>query len=272
MLAAEQQTDQTVALTMLQGIAEAIGGRPGDTMAQRDNRSRDVLHSVLGFRPRDPVEIMLAGMTVAHVYLIQDSACDALRDETDVAKARTKSTIVALDRMLFGFLKELRTAQTRSIEGWADAEKSPTNVADAQEHAPAEAELPKTPTARQAPPTSPVRVASPPPPLALFPLGGRTETSIGAMMSVLSPPDTPDLGPFAAVKPAVPASRRGPAQSVAPYPETGTPERDLDRLTPELKVVAAFVRTTPKGRGAVEYFAPAASARGSLKAADGGAR
>ena len=110
MIATPQETGPGVSPTMLQGIVASICDRPGDTDAQREARSRDVVDAVQGFEPRDPVELMLAGMAVIHAHLIQDSVHDLVREQDDRLRARGKSTIVALDRAMVGFLKELRIA------------------------------------------------------------------------------------------------------------------------------------------------------------------
>jgi hypothetical protein len=174
MIATQHETQQTVAQAMLQSIVEAICDRPEETAARRDARSRDVVYSVLGFEPRDAVEIMLAGMAVTHAHLIQDSARDVTHGLEGMLKARTKSTVVALDRGMVGFLKELRLAQARPVEGGATAE----------------AMVPAAPRAEvaKAPVPSVARTMPPEPP---FPPLRRAETSVAASMAVLSPPTTP---------------------------------------------------------------------------------
>jgi hypothetical protein len=152
--------ETSVAQTMLAHIADSICERPGDTKAQRSDRYREVVHTVRAFRPRDPVEMMMAGVAVTHVHLIHDAARDALLCRKETLKARTKSTIVALDRGMLRFLKELRDAQKRTLE----AEARPEPVAE-----------PETKVAEAEPPVpSPVR---------------RAETSVAAMMAVVSPPN-----------------------------------------------------------------------------------
>jgi hypothetical protein len=231
MIAAQQQTQQIVAQSMLRSIAETICDRPEDTEAQRDARSRDVIHTVLGFQPRDPVEIMLAGMVVTHVHLVQDSARDVLRGQEELLKARTKSTIVALDRGMIGCLKELRMARTRALAAGDSAEAPaaadtgagamPAAVADTMPAAVADTGADTMPAAVEdawagttpaaargvplakpeaaarnphiprAPSRTPARTATPEPPVPLLPPLRRAETSFAAAMAVLSPPTTP---------------------------------------------------------------------------------
>ena len=43
---------------MLQVVARAICDRPSDNAAQRESRTRQMVHSVLGFEPRDGLEAL----------------------------------------------------------------------------------------------------------------------------------------------------------------------------------------------------------------------
>jgi hypothetical protein len=107
---------QAVAQDMLHGIVHAICDRPWEVAARREALAREVVHSVMSFAPRDPVEIMFAGLTVAHYHLILDSTHDALRAQLPDQKMRTRSGVVALDRTMVGHMKEIRAAQTRPEE------------------------------------------------------------------------------------------------------------------------------------------------------------
>jgi hypothetical protein len=100
---------------MLQGIIDAICDRPGETAQQRHARSCDVVRCVQSFAPRDPVELMFAGMTVLHAHLIEDSARDLFRERDERLKTRAKSSIAALDRGMLGFLREFRVASKRPL-------------------------------------------------------------------------------------------------------------------------------------------------------------
>ena len=208
MIAAQPVTSGTVAPTMLQGIVETLGDRPGDTTGQREARSRDVVDAVLGFQPRDPVELMLAGMVVTHVHLVQDSAREALHGQDEALKTRTKSTIVALDRGMIGLLKELRVAQGRTIEYWAGVEQPRMEAtrAPAQPHTPAqprtEAAKPRVPPVPRVPRAELLQRTMPRPPVPLLPPLRTTEISIVAMMAVLSPPTKPYVEPTSVAKPS----------------------------------------------------------------------
>jgi len=258
-------TNQSIAQDMLQSIVQSICHRPGDTAAQRDARSRDVVRSIEGFRPRDPVEIMLAGVAVAHVHLIHDSTCDALSGQTDVLKARTKSTIVALDRVLIGVLKELRTAQARPVENWADVEQPPATVVQAPEKpgmegaaAQTEAVKPKVSPAPRAPLRAQTHTTAPRPPMPLLPGLQPTAASIATLMALLSPPTTPCVVRSSGVKPLV-TSSTSPTQPPALQNRTASVKQEL--TTPP-KAPAAMMTAAPKDPGSVESRAPVAATDG----------
>src|SRR4051794_25347198 len=93
---------------MLDGLIACLCDRPGETQSRSSARALDVTTSVMALRPRDPVEMMLAGLAVMHAQLIQDSAGEMVREQDRGLRNRTKSTIAALDRAMMGFLRELR--------------------------------------------------------------------------------------------------------------------------------------------------------------------
>ena len=103
----------SVAEELLQVTARAICDRPGETVAQRDSRTRQMVHLALAMQPRDGLEYMLSLLAVGHFNLILDSMQEVFLSQTDAMKSKTKSTIVALDRALLGLVKELRLSRTR---------------------------------------------------------------------------------------------------------------------------------------------------------------
>jgi hypothetical protein len=115
MFVARMEAPTPVSPTILQGIVEAICDRPGESAEQRRARSCDVVRCVQSFAPRDPVELMFAGMAVLHAHLIEDSARDLFRERDERLKTRAKSSIAALDRGMLGFLRELRVASKRPL-------------------------------------------------------------------------------------------------------------------------------------------------------------
>jgi hypothetical protein len=115
-----QPMPQSVVQDMLQIVARAICDRPGDTAAQREGRTRQMVYSVLGFEPRDGLEYMLATTIVGHFHLILDSMRGVFEGQADSVKAKTKSGIVSLDRMMLGFIRELRLVRHRPLARWAE--------------------------------------------------------------------------------------------------------------------------------------------------------
>jgi hypothetical protein len=140
-----QPLPQSVAEEMLQIVARALCDRPEETPAQRASRTRQMVHSPLGFQPRDGLEYMLSTLVVGHFHLIMDSMRDALVGQMDTMKARTKTTIVALDRSMLGLLKEMRLTRKR-----------PLVTAEARRDAPPAERRDAAAIASEAPPPKPV--------------------------------------------------------------------------------------------------------------------
>jgi hypothetical protein len=178
---------------MLQGIVDTICDRPRDTQIQRAARSREVVDAVEGFEACNPVELMLAGMVVIHAHLIHDSVRDLVREQDDRLRARGNSTIVALDRVMLGFLREFRIARKRApavgeaIEPPREDAVVPgvgqIDVMTKPGTSSGKPNAPRAPRERIATPAGPPRPAEPPP-------LRRAETSVAAMMAVLGPPNT----------------------------------------------------------------------------------
>jgi hypothetical protein len=120
MTASCQPLPQSVAEEMLQVVARAFCDRPGESPAQRDSRTGQMVHSIMGMQPRDGLEYMLSTMLVGHYQLILHSMHEMFRGQTESVSARTKSTIVALDRAMLGILKELRVQRKRPLAGLAE--------------------------------------------------------------------------------------------------------------------------------------------------------
>jgi hypothetical protein len=98
---------------MLQVAAVAICDRPGENVVQRDFRTSQMVHFAMGFEPRDGVEYMLASLSYGHLCTILDSIRDVFRGGTDDMEARTKTTIVPLDRALISLVGEFRSKRKR---------------------------------------------------------------------------------------------------------------------------------------------------------------
>ena len=110
-----QPLPRSLAEEMLQVVARAMCDRPADSAAQRESRTRQMVHSTLGFEPRDGLEYMLSTIAFGHFQLILDSMRDVFQGQTDAMKARTKTTIVALDRAMLEMIRELRAVRRRPV-------------------------------------------------------------------------------------------------------------------------------------------------------------
>ena len=146
----------SVAQYMVGECVQALRDRPGDTLARREARAAAVAEEMMAFQPRDPVEIMLAGMVVTHAALVLDTARDAVAEAAGTVKNRTKSLVVSLDRVMLGFLRELRLARTRPMAGEAAARTADGTRGLAAPSAPVHA---ASPGPVQAAPPGPVRAA-----------------------------------------------------------------------------------------------------------------
>ena len=196
------QTDRTVIQDMLRDIIRALGERPGEPAAQRDSRARAVALSVLAFRPRDPVETLLAGLIVMHAQLLQDAARAASGGDP-----KARAGVIALGRVLLGFLREMHRAQGRVLETAPRAEEIQETHGPAPEAPPAarpanDPPEPKPRPLRNTP--APVAARTPPEPVsppvlpsAPAPAAGRTPLSQRPMPQgpIALGPMLPNRGP-----------------------------------------------------------------------------
>ncbi len=123
-----QKLPSSVAGELLQLVARALCERPGDTAAQRDSRTRQMVLTSLGFAPRDGLEFMLATLAFGHFQLLLDAMHDVIMCQNEVVKARTRTAVVALNRTMLGLLRELRQAGSRPEARDANAETHPVHA------------------------------------------------------------------------------------------------------------------------------------------------
>ncbi len=229
-----------VAQEMLQLAAHALCDRPGDTVAQHESRIRQMVSSTLSMDPRDGFEIMLSTSLVGHYYIILDSIRDALVGQTDGVKARTKSTLVAIDRQMLAFAKEMQTARHRPAVNTASDVR---NVAEA-----AAAPVDTAVSAAGAPDTAPADAAP-----------DHASPDDAAMPIAAAAPLTtvPIEPPAAAEAPAPAASRPAPEQwspafamalSLLPTAEAMEEGSIADHLAAFQAVLAAANETAPDTR------------------------
>ena len=111
--------------SFLAGAIRALCDRPGESPAQRDSRTSQLVHMTLGFEPRDGLEYMLATMILGNFELILDSMREVFQDRGPVAKQKTRSGILALSRAMLSTIRDLRVAQKRPVAAAAARPKSP---------------------------------------------------------------------------------------------------------------------------------------------------
>ena len=106
---------------LIADMAKAISERNGETRQRQFTRSQAATAMILGFRPRDAIEAMLAGHCVMFHEVIVDSVRDTLRGELDTVRRGTRSNLVALNKSFAGNLGLLERYQLRPSEGSRDA-------------------------------------------------------------------------------------------------------------------------------------------------------
>jgi hypothetical protein len=91
----------------LGGIIHALSDRRGQTETDRRAKAEAATSLILSFLPRDAIEMMLAGQTVLFNELLADGARDALREEVDTMKPRSRASVVNMGRLVQGHLDRL---------------------------------------------------------------------------------------------------------------------------------------------------------------------
>jgi hypothetical protein len=212
-------TSPDVAQYMLQSVVHSVSDRPRETAAQSEARGREVEKAVAAFRPRDLVENMFVGLVVVHFQLILDATHDTFLSRFGDPKARGAPGVVALGRAMTGFLRELRIAQNRPLEGEEEARRdSPGRPAPGAVAKP-EVEIRKPPEPTPEPGREPASVSGqavvPVPPFR------HAEASIAAMLTALSSPTKPEVVCAVAKQAAMapPDSARASRGSGASAPE-----------------------------------------------------
>lgn len=104
-----------VAAEMLEIIARSVCDRPGESRAQTESRTQQMVHSVVGLSPRDGLELKMAGTAYGQFDLALELMRDIHRGTTLTEKLRAVSGIVALNRSAISLMREFRGAQTRPL-------------------------------------------------------------------------------------------------------------------------------------------------------------
>jgi hypothetical protein len=204
-----------VAHEMLQTAARAMCDRPGENAAQRESRTNHMVQMALAMEPRDGLEHMLSILAVGHFNLILDSMRDVFQGQQDAMNARAKSIIVALDRSLLGFVRELRVSRKRPSAG------------------PAVEGLVAAPVTAQPPITNPGSSPAPP--------GLPTGLTGKGAAAFIAPVRTAPLAAPASAKPPPlpPVAPSRPPTNILRHPQTGPADQFLAEFEEALAVEAA---------------------------------
>jgi hypothetical protein len=79
-------------------IAKAVGERAGESPQRHRERTEAAARSIMAFRPRDAIEVMLAGHCIMFHEMIVDSVQATLRGEETSARRTRRGNIVAMDK------------------------------------------------------------------------------------------------------------------------------------------------------------------------------
>ncbi len=170
--------------------ARALCDRPDETPAQRASRTRQMVHTALGFEPRDGLEYMLATLIQGQFHLILSTMGELLQNQAATPNPRALSSIAALNRSFLGLLRESRTARKRPVE--AEPATAPTAAAP-QDTAPSPAPERTAPSpAAPSPATPTTATPSPSPSLSPAPAPEPAAPSPAAKHPPAFPKTAPD--------------------------------------------------------------------------------
>jgi hypothetical protein len=116
MQAAATMSTESLVADLLRGIVEAVADRPGETEARRFDRQQTAAFSVMGFRPRDAVEIMVSGQCVMFNHVLADGTRDLLRAEMEAIRLRIRPQLTAMGNTFLKHLAQLTRLQTRPAD------------------------------------------------------------------------------------------------------------------------------------------------------------
>jgi hypothetical protein len=108
--------------------ARAICERPGENQQQRLLRTQAATHMILGLRPRDVTEAMLACLTVMFHALLTDSVHDTLQGQIEDTRRATRVNIVSLNKAFHMNLGRLEHYQARLSQGTRDGSEEAARV------------------------------------------------------------------------------------------------------------------------------------------------
>ncbi|MGA3006119.1 MAG: hypothetical protein ABSE20_30875, partial [Acetobacteraceae bacterium] len=108
-------------------MAKAVSVRRGETEARQFARCQAAVHMIMGFQPRDVIEVLLAGHCVMVHEVMTADVHDSLRGEAP----SNRRTLVALNKAFNDNLDRLERYRQRPAEGQRAAPEAPTLGASA---------------------------------------------------------------------------------------------------------------------------------------------
>jgi hypothetical protein len=122
---------QDVIASIVGQVANSVSERPGESRQRRDDRAQTAIGAIMAFRPRDPVEAILAGHCLMFHEMIVDDVRHAFCGEGKQTQRATRSGIVAMDRAFGANLvrrRQHRAARPQETEPADD--RTETHIAD----------------------------------------------------------------------------------------------------------------------------------------------
>src|ERR1700676_3510211 len=101
-------------------MAKALCERPEESRQLQITRIQAATHMILGMRPRDVIEAMLAGHAVMFHALITDSIRDTLQGQIAEMRRGTRTNIVSLNKAFHMNLVRFEQYQARPSQGTRD--------------------------------------------------------------------------------------------------------------------------------------------------------
>ncbi len=99
----------------------ALCDRPGESAAENAERTKRMVHTAMGFEPRDGMEYMLATLVQAQYEVILKATKDALQGTEDAASPKAISALAAMNRVMLSTIRALKTARERPLAEDEDA-------------------------------------------------------------------------------------------------------------------------------------------------------
>ena len=103
----------------------ALCDRPGESAAENAERTKRMVHTAMGFEPRDGMEYMLATLVQAQYEVILKATKDALQGTEDAASPKAISALAAMNRVMLSTIRALKTARERPLAEDEDAPRNP---------------------------------------------------------------------------------------------------------------------------------------------------